>query len=282
MGNHIAFFNGRFIDHEKASLHVSDLSMQRGYGVFDFFRTIDHVPLFMEDYLDRFYRSAEGLRLPVGLDRNKLAAVIQELIAHNKIAASGIRLTLTGGYSPDSYQIATPNLVITQQPLKPRPAHWTETGMKIITHEYLRELSSIKSINYLMAVWLQEKIKRAGADDVLYYKNNEVSELPRSNFFIITHDDVIVTPAKNILHGITRMKVIEMASSLYKVEERAVTPDEVRTAKEAFITSTTKQLIPVVQVDNTIIGNGRPGIVTKAMNTRFEELCLEACAQRLT
>ena len=105
LSNRTAFFNGQFIDEEKASLHVSDLSIQRGYGVFDYFRTIEHVPLFLDDYLDRFYRSAEVLRLPVGLDRNKLTSVIHELIDRNKMPASGIRLSLTGGYSPDSYEI---------------------------------------------------------------------------------------------------------------------------------------------------------------------------------
>ena len=275
MSNRTAFFNGEFIDEQKAALHVSDLAVQRGYGIFDFFRTVEHVPLFLDEHLDRFYRSAKGMRLPVQLDRNKLIMVIEELIDRNKIPESGVRLTLTGGYSPDSYEIAIPNFIITQTPMKPPLARWAETGMKVITHEYLREMPSIKSINYLTAVWLQEKIKAAGADDVLYYKNNEVSELPRSNFFIVTKDDVIVTPAKNILHGITRMKLLDFATPLYRVEERTVTLDDVRIAKEAFLSSTSKHITPIVQVDNNIIGDGRPGIVTRSMNTRFRVFCHE-------
>ena len=154
--------------------------------------------------------------------------------------------------------------------------------MKLITYEFLRDLPSIKSINYLTAVWLREKVKHAGADDVLYYKNNEVSELPRSNFFIITKDDVIVTPAKDVLPGITRMKLIELASSEYKVEERTLTLDEVFAAKEAFMTSTTKQLVPIIQVDKNIIGKGRPGSLTTALNTRFRVLCEEFCQKMAT
>jgi branched-chain amino acid aminotransferase len=277
VSNRKAFFNGQFIDEDKAALHVSDLSIQRGYGIFDFFRTIEHVPLFLDDYLDRFYRSAEALRLPVDLNRDKLTSVIQELIDQNKIPESGIRLTLTGGYSPDSYELAIPNFLITQVVLKPMPARWTENGMKLITHEYLRDLPFVKSINYLTAVWLQEKVRHAKADDILYHKNNEVSELPRSNFFIVTKDDVIVTPGNNILHGITRMKLLEMASALYKIEERTLTLHEVLDAKEAFMTSTTKQLVPIVQIDNNTIGNGRPGAITTALNTRFRVLCDEFC-----
>lgn len=277
--SNLAFFNGQFIPLEKASLHVSDLSIQRGYGIFDFFRTIEHVPLFLDNYLDRFYRSAESLHLPVPLNREKLTEVIAELIDRNKIAESGIRLSLTGGYSADSYELATPNFIITQQELKPMPARWGTEGMKLMTHEFLREFPSVKSINYLTAVWLHEKRKRAAADDVLYYKNNEVSELPRSNFFIITHDDVLVTPAKNVLPGITRMKLIEMASSQYTIEERTLTLDEVYTAKEAFMTSTTKQLVPIVQIDNKMIGDGKPGLVTNTLNTRFGVLCRQACRE---
>ena len=282
MSNRIAFFNGQFIDEAKATLHVSDLSIQRGYGIFDYFRTIEHIPLFLDDYLDRFYRSAEGMRLPVELDRNKLISVIQELIDQNKIPESGIRLTLTGGYSPNSYEMALPNFIITQTPLIPPPARLAENGMKLMTHEYLRDLPSIKSINYLTAIWLQEKVQHAGADDLLYYRNNEVSELPRSNFFIITKDDVIVTPANNILHGITRMKLLELASPHYKIEERTLNLDEVFTAKEAFMTSTTKQLVPITRIDNNVIGNGRPGSITTTLNTRFRVLCEEFCHKLTT
>ncbi|HYF30703.1 MAG TPA: aminotransferase class IV [Chitinophagaceae bacterium] len=272
MNNRISFFNDQFVKEDDVRLHVADLSMQRGYGVFDFFRTIDHVPLFMNDYLQRFYRSAAGLHLPAAFDHDKLGSIINELIDQNKIASSGIRLMLTGGYSPDSYEIASPNFLITQQPLKPVPAGW-ENGIKVITHEFLRELPGIKSINYLTGVWLQKKVKSQGAADVLYYRDNIVSEFPRSNFFIVTKDDVIVTPADNILHGITRMKVLQLAARDHATEERIVTLDEAYKAKEAFLTSTTRQLIPVVRIDNNIIGNGNPGPVTQSLQKRFEEYC---------
>lgn len=275
MNNRKSFLNGQFVDEDKACLHFTDLSIQRGYGVFDFFRTIDHVPLFLDDYLDRFYRSAAGLFLPIDLTAGQLKSIIHELIDHNKIAASGIRLMLTGGYSPDSYEIATPNFLITQQPLKPTPAGWIEHGIKVITHEHVRELPGIKSINYLMGAWLQQKVKSTGANDVLYYKNNEVSEFPRSNFFLVTHDDVIVTPSENVLPGITRMKVIELAATHGKMEKRAITLNELHEAKEAFLTSTTKHLIPVVRIDDIIIGDGKPGQLTRKLGTLFQEYCTE-------
>jgi branched-chain amino acid aminotransferase len=185
-------------------------------------------------------------------------------------------LVLTGGYSPDSSEMGRPNFFIIHQPLKPRAMEVVENGMKIITHSYVRELPQVKSINYLMGVWLQEKVRIAGASDVLYHFNNEVSEFPRSNFFIVTQDDVLTTPAKNILHGITRMKTLELAREYFTAEERMVTLNDVRECKEAFMTSTTKQIIPIVQVDGVPIGDGKPGNITRALDEKLQKLCMQA------
>lgn len=268
----IAFFNGSFVEEDSVRLHVSDLSIQRGYGIFDFFRLINNRPLFMEDYLDRFFRSAQALGLAVPCGREKIRSAILELATRNGIPSSGMRLELTGGYSPDGYAIGNPNCFIIHQPLHPRSAELVAQGIKVITHPHVRELPHVKSINYLTGVWLQEKVRAAGAHDVLYHSNGEVSEFPRSNFFIVTQDDVVATPDKNILPGITRMKTLALARTHFAAEERTVTLQDVRAAKEAFLTSTTKQLIPVVQIDGAPVGDGRPGRITQALDGMFMEL----------
>ncbi|MDB5232330.1 MAG: amino acid aminotransferase [Chitinophagaceae bacterium] len=268
----IACFNGSFIEEEKANLHVSDLAIQRGYGVFDFFRTVNNVPLFIDDYLERFYNSASGLHLNFTLDQDELKNIIDELIARNNIPSSGIRLMLTGGYSEDSYSHLSPNLVISQQSLQMPGNKIFEEGMRLITHEYVRELPAIKSIHYIMGIWLQQKIRAANANDVLYFFNNKVSELPRSNFFLVTKDNVVITPHQNILPGITRKKVMQLASAQFQMAEQTITLQDIREAKEAFVTSTTKRLQPVVQVDDIIIGNGAAGEVTKRLYELFIEM----------
>lgn len=268
----IAYFDGRFIPEENAKLHISDLSIQRGYGAFDFFRVVNNVPVFMDEHLDRFYRSAAGLKLEIGIDKASLRSIITELIGRNNMASSGIKLTITGGYSPDGFSMIAPNFFITQQHVPPRLEEWVEKGLKVITYEHVREQPEIKSINYITGVLLHEKIKKTGAHDVLYVQNNEVSEFPRFNFFIVTKDDVIATPAKNVLHGITRARVLDLASKQFKTAERAVTVNDIRNAKEAFITSTTKQVLPVVQVDDIIIGNGKPGFVTRQLDAQMQEV----------
>jgi branched-chain amino acid aminotransferase len=257
-----AFINGDFIDEKDTCLHISDLAIQRGYGVFDYCRTNNHIPVHLNDHIDRFIQSATIMHLPLPVSREELISIVHQLLQKNQIAQSGIRLLLTGGYSPDSYELIKPNLIILQHPLVLRTEGIFQTGIKVITHEYVREFPCAKTINYSMGIWLQQKIKESNAADVLYHQQGEVSEFPRSNFFIVTKDEVVVTPQKNILPGITRKKILQLVSKKFRVEERTITLNDIRSAKEAFMTSTTKRILPIVQVDNMIIDSGKPGTIS--------------------
>ncbi len=267
-----AYLNSEFIPLDRASLHVSDLAIQRGYGIFDFFRVKDHVPLYLNDYLNRFYRSAEVMGLQGIMEREQLRAVIAELIDRNKMSEAGIKMILTGGYSPDAYQPVKGNFIITQHPLVLPTQKQVEDGIKIITYPYQRDIPEVKTINYIMGVWLQKKVKENGAADVLYHLNDEVSEFPRCNFFLITREGTLVTSDKHILHGITRMKVLQVAKKLMKVEERTVTLHDVSLAKEAFLTSTTKGILPIVKVDERLVGDGGPGPITHSLHEALRQL----------
>jgi D-alanine transaminase/branched-chain amino acid aminotransferase len=274
----LAYINHQFIEEEKATLQVSDLAIQRGFGIFDFFRTRNYIPLFLEDYLDRFFNSAASLQLQPTHTRDELTAIIYELIKRNNEPTSGIKMMLTGGYSLDGYEpAAAPNLIMLQQKLQEPAADRFASGIKVITHEHQRELPAVKSINYLMGVWLQQKVKEQQAADVLYYKDGIVSEFPRSNVFMITHDGKVVTPAENILHGITRKQLLLLAAKKYTVQIRDVTIEEIKAAAEVFMTSTTKRLLPIYQIDEAVIGSGKAGPITTLLNADFiamEELLL--------
>lgn len=246
------FLNDGLIEEEKAFIYFKDLSFQRGYGAFDFFRLAGNKPLFLEDHLDRFFASAEGLRLPVPLGRAALTASIFALIEENNLPGTGIRLGLTGGQSDDGFSIGKPSLILSQHRFTPPTEAQIEQGIKLLTHSYQRSLPHIKSIDYTMAVWLQPKRIEAGADDILYHHNGIISECPRSNFFLVTAENTIVTPSENVLAGITRKKLLQIVKDHFEVEERNIGLDELKTAKEAFITSTTKQLLPVAQVDDIV------------------------------
>jgi branched-chain amino acid aminotransferase len=267
-----AYLNNNFLSAEEAKLHVSDLSMTRGYAIFDFFRTVNGVPLFMHDHLDRFYASAEAMHIPVEKSREELVAVIYELIKRSSLAEAGIRLMQTGGYSTDSYHPATPNLLITCNPVKTSTASDFEKGFSIITHEHQRELPHVKSINYLMAVWLQPLLKEKQADDILYYNKESITEFPRSNVFIVTKENKLVTPAYNMLKGITRKNIISLAAETMPVEERNITVDELAEAEEIFLTATTKKIIPVVKLNGKIVADGKPGPITRKLYEKFLQL----------
>lgn len=269
----LAYFNNQFIEVEKAVLPISDLSIQRGYGVFDFFRTINYEPLFIDDYLDRFFYSAAGLHLSPTQTKDEIKAIIYQLLNENRVPDCGIKLILTGGCTTDGYSIGTtPNLIITQQQIPPIKQAIYETGIKVITYEHQRELPHIKSINYLMGVWLQQKVKEQQATDVLYHMQDIVSEFPRANVFMITYDNKIVTPATNILQGITRKKVLQLAATRYEVEERDINLLEIKNAAEVFMTSTTKRILPINQVDDTIIGDGKAGPITSLLHQAFIQI----------
>ncbi len=260
------YLNDRLVESEKALLHISDLAIQRGYGIFDFFRVRENVLLYVEDHLDRFIHSASMMHLTSPYGKEKILTILQDLLKRNNLSEAGIRMILTGGYSPDAYQPAIPNFIIMQSLLM-IPDETTPKSISIITHEFVRDVPQAKTINYTMGIWLQKKIKEQMADEVLYHMNGVVSEFPRCNFFIVTKDGTIVTPEKNALKGITRKRILEQGKSKFEMKEGQVTLDDIHHAKEAFLTSSTKRIQAIVKIDGQPVGNGLPGeITTKLLN----------------
>ena len=252
--------NGEMVRANSLSISASDLAIQRGYGIFDFLVTVNSKPIFLEDHLDRFYFSAEAMHLPVSLNKLALIESIEQLMQQNQLPNAGIRITLTGGNSPDGYSIGNPNLIISQSPFNYQNQVF-ENGLKLITHEHQRQLPSIKTIDYLKAIYLQPTIKAAGADDVLYHFNGKVTECPRANFFMVTEQDEVLTPKENVLHGVTRKHILELNGFTIKVAN--ITLDMLDSAKEAFISSSTKNILPITAINGNCIGNGKPGAITR-------------------
>ena len=203
------------------------------------------------------------------LNKQQLEAVIVELIRKNEAVHCGIRLSLTGGYSPDGYNPAEPNLVVSVHRFQlPTPDDFSR-GIRLMSHAYQRQLPHIKTIDYLMAVMLQPRLKEINADDILYHQDGNITECPRANFFIVTAANKLVTPSLNILKGITRARILNAATSLMEVEERNLSMEELKSAKEAFITSTTKMVLPVQAVDDIRFPAER------TMATRINELLFQ-------
>jgi branched-subunit amino acid aminotransferase/4-amino-4-deoxychorismate lyase len=235
---------------ENAGVPVGDLLVQRGYGIFDYLRVSNNKPLFIEAHLDRLFNSAEIMRLSIALSKEELKKIVADLIEKNNIPFSGIRLIIAGGDAPDGYTITKPHLIIIQQPLEAPPAKMSTKGIQLVSHFYQRQLAEVKTTDYLMAIYLQPWMKGLGGDDILYYNNDTVSECPRSNIFMISQDNTIVTPSRNMLKGITRKNIIAVAEAHHlKLEQRDISLSEMKKAKEVFITSSTKRIIPVSRLD---------------------------------
>lgn len=267
-----SFINGQFVPAAAAVVPVTDLAVQRGYGIFDFLKTVNGRIIFAEEHVDRFFYSAAEMLLAVPYRKKELLGVVEELNHKNKLLHSGIRICLTGGPAADGYTITEPCLFLTQQPLEMPGDDFFEKGIRLASFEHQRQLPHVKTIDYLMAIRLQPWLKQQGAADILYHNKGFVTECPRANFFVVTRDKVLVTPKENILKGITRQKILEMAARQVRIEERDLTIEEALKSNEAFITSTTKGILPVTAVDGKMIRDGQPGPVSRQLWRELQRL----------
>ena len=263
--------NGEIVPIENAVINVRDLGFLRGYSVFDFFRIYKGQPVFIEDHLARLERSANELGLQLPYSKAELVEKIIALAKANEMDFGGIKIILTGGYSSDGFLPATPNIVMLAGKLPTYDVSLYTKGSKLMAYEYIRETPYTKTTNYLKPISIQQEIEAAEAFDVLYHDGVYISESARSNFFIINHDGTIITPDKDALKGITRKHVLAIARKHFKVEIRPVSIKETMAAREAFITSTTKGVMPVRQVDFWRINKGIIGDTTKQLMELFQQ-----------
>ncbi|SFG73223.1 aminotransferase class IV [Pedobacter insulae] len=270
MSNRYISINHQLYTEENAKISVSDLSIQRGFGIFDFLKTVDNKAIFLEDHFNRFYNSAKEMNLTIGVDREGLKASIDQLMEKNKMPNSGLKFILTGGFSEDGYTMTKPNLILTQVPFEIDLAAF-DKGMKLVTYQHQRQLPTIKTIDYLQAIRLQGYIKENLSDDVLYHQQGSIRECPRANFFIVK-DNKVITPKTDILKGITRSKILSLEINNYTISEEDFTLNDIATADEAFISSSTKNALPVLAVDGKTIGDGRPGPITRKINNELYRL----------
>lgn len=271
MANYINL-NGKITPANKACIGVNDLGLIRGYGIFDYFKVIEGQPLFLDDYVERFLNSAELMYLDLNRNATQLKDAIFELLEANKQQNTDIRLIATGGYSSDGYTPENPQLMILQyDPKGPAAIHY-QRGIKLLSIIHQREIPQVKTTNYSMGIRMLRDLKAANAFEVLYLDGHIVREAVRSNIFIVNKEGQIITPNKKILWGITRKYTLEVAKAHFDVEERDITYQELREAKEIFLTSSTKKILPVVAIDDFIVGYGKPGPVTKRVMSLFEAL----------
>jgi branched-chain amino acid aminotransferase len=268
------YINGKIYAINEAAIGVSDLALQRGYAVFDFARTYNGKLFHFNDHIQRLKNSASELHLKIPISDKEIRDISGQLIINSTLKQPCIRLILTGGYTYTRPTLEHPNFIIIAEELPAYSKDIYAKGAKIITVQYQRELPHIKSINYLNALRLEPLKHERQVFDILYYSDNGITECPQNNFFIFK-GNTLVTPNDFILHGITRKIVLKLAKDHFPIEERPLSLNELAYADEAFATSTTKGIIPIVNIDDQKIGSGLLGNRTKTLMKIFDNYTKE-------
>jgi branched-chain amino acid aminotransferase len=289
------YVNGTITPADQAVIPVYDHGFVYGEGVYETLRTYNRVPFLYDRHMKRLRASAAALALDVPFDDTTLRGWIDDTIAvaakrPEGIGEAYIRILLTRGVGDLTYDLKTtptPSLVIIVKPFDEPPARVFEDGIRISLVSILRNHPGsvnpiIKSNNLLNnAMAMQEAHRKGGEEALMCNYRGELSECSQSNFFLV-RDGVALTPrsAAGLLEGLTRAFLFEVGRDVgVRVDEATLRPEDLDTADEAFVTGSTRELTPVVRIDDRVIGNGRPGPVTRALLDGFRKKAWELCGQ---
>lgn len=258
----IYFLYGEFVDANRARVKFCDIQgLLRGHAVFETVRTYNRRPFALEEHLRRLKGSAERLGLKISIAQEDIARIV-----HQGVKLLGdealIRLFLVAGDSG-------PFLLLTFDPLLRISPETYEKGVKLKPVDFPRPFPEVKGTCRL-AGWLARR-EDGEAWEVLYCPNGEITEAETSNFFLVLASGTVVTaPADRVLPGVTRGIVTEILKRMgIPLEERCPRLEELRAAKEAFITGSVKEILPVVRVGELVIGNGAPGELTRRLHLEY-------------
>jgi len=261
------YVDGKFLPWDKAMIPVDDLAVLRGYAVCDIIRTIRGRTYCLDAHIDRLLSSVEKIGLTPAWTKQEIKGIVLQVLERNShMNEANIRILVTGGSSPDFFSPAdNPRLIVLATDIPALPAHWYTEGIKVITFFQQRVLPDAKATNYIPAVLALKEAKAQGAVEALYMtRDNLVLEGTTSNLFALV-DGTLVTPENGVLKGITRKTVLALGEKLFPVSEQDLSLDTLLSASELFITGTNKGIVPVIQVDDHVIGTGLPGPGTRAL-----------------
>nr|WP_320193216.1 aminotransferase class IV [uncultured Desulfobacter sp.] len=261
------YVDGKFVPWDKAVIPVDDLAVLRGYAVCDIIRTIGGHPYCIDAHIDRLLSSVTQIGLTPAWTKEDIKQIVFKVLEKNAhMDEANIRILVTGGSSPDFFSPADhPRLIVLATDIPTLPDHWYTKGVKVITFFQQRVLPDAKATNYIPAVLALKEAKVQGAVEALYMTRDKmVLEGTTSNLFAMI-DGTLVTPQKGVLGGITRKTVLELGKKLCPVSEHDLALDMLLSASEVFITGTNKGIVPVIQVDDHVIGTGMPGPNTRAL-----------------
>ncbi|MCE3254708.1 MAG: branched-chain-amino-acid aminotransferase-like protein 2 [Rickettsiaceae bacterium] len=274
----ISFINGKFLPHEQCFVHIEDRGFQFSDGVYEVILLKNNKLIDVDWHLERLFRSLNELQIKIEQNSKQLREIILELFAKNNLSDGSVYLQITRGSSPRFQAFPTqyvPTITATVSPQKIAEPEAIENGIKTVTHEDIRwKRCDIKSTALLAQSWIRQKSYDEGADDVIMIRDGYVTEASFANVFIVDENDNLITRnADNfILCGITRNRIIDLAKQNdIVVLEQKFTPEQLLAAKEVFLSSTTLLIRPVSKIDQKIIGNGKPGKISKKLITLYND-----------
>ena len=278
--NELIWLNGSVMPLADARVGVEDRGYQFADGVYEVIRLYDGRPFTLAEHLHRLERSAAGIRMELGTDRDALAAEILRFIPRTGVREGMIYLQATRGCAPRNHLFpkhCPPSLLFYARHLAPIDAPGEGEGAKLRTVPDERwKRCWVKSIALLANLLAKNEAVAAGADEAVFLEDGVVSECSASNLFIVRGGAILTHPVgPKVLPGITRLVLAQIARQIgVEMIERPVRFDEANTADEVFITSTTREVSWVRTWDDRTVGPGRCGPVTLRMHQALRERVL--------
>ena len=277
------YIDGQFYDKENAKISVFDHGLLYGDGVFEGIRFYNGRVFRLEEHIDRLFDSARAIALNIGMDKSAVIEATLETIRQNNLQDGYIRLVVTRGVGDlglNPMLCPKASLFIIASKITLYSADKYENGLDVVTcatrripHGALSPM--VKSLNYLNNVMAKIEAQNAGAGEgLMLNEQGFVSECTGDNIFIIKNG-VITTPpiSAGALAGVTRSVVFDLAAEFgIPIHEPMMTRYDIFTADECFLTGTAAEIIPAVKLDTRLIGDGKPGPITRRLITRFREL----------
>ena len=267
------YLNNRWVSEKDLTISVFDLSVIRGFGVFDFLRTYDNKPFKLDEHIDRLFRSAKTLTITVPKTKAAIKKIVAVGLVKNSYPEKNIRIVVTGGVATDGITPGKSSFFVIFTKAHDYPKEYYENGVKIITYPHLRPFAEAKSLNYQTGIVALQKARQEKAIEAVFVgPKGEIYEGTTSNFFAVI-DGKLVTPKDNILFGITRRIVIDIAKKEgIKVVERSINISEIPNMSEAFITASNKEVMPVTKINLQTIGSGEVGKIAKQLTILYKRL----------
>ncbi|HEY8873360.1 MAG TPA: D-amino-acid transaminase [Stellaceae bacterium] len=273
----IAYVAGQYLPHRQAAVHIEDRGFQFADGVYEVISVVGGRLVDAERHLQRLHRSLGELRIPAPLGDAALGIVLHEVIRRNGVDTGIVYLQVTRGAAPREHafpKAAKPTLVVTSRRSRPPDPRLGDDGIAVITIPDIRwQRCDIKSVALIANVLGKQAAKEAGAYEAWQVdRDGEVTEGTSTNAWIVTGEGEVVTRAADsaILNGVTRLAIFDIiAREGYRLVERPFTVAEAKAAREAFLTSTTADLLPVVHIDGAPVGEGRPGPLAQKLRAAY-------------